>query len=128
MDNCFSTTTHAESAPERMQNTKIILLFNENTLRTSKKVVVLTTRFAEDEARERGLLKKGEFPENGCILWKRGGFCEKMHFWIPEVKRYRNAKEYQWFWGTFSNKSRSCTDCLYFFIKVLNFSEKCIFL
>ena len=35
--------------------------FDEKHVADIKKVLVLVTRFAEDEARERGLLKKGDF-------------------------------------------------------------------
>ena len=70
VDDCFSTTTHAESAPERMQNAKIILFLMKNTLRTSKQVLVLATRFAEYEARERGLLKRGIFLKMDALMEK----------------------------------------------------------
>ena len=58
-----------------MQNAKIILFLMKNTLRTSKKVFVLATRFAEDEARERGLLKMGIFLKIDAFYGKGADFA-----------------------------------------------------
>ena len=61
VDDCFSTTTHAESAPERMQNAKIILFLMKNMLRTSKKGLVLATRLQRARAGSSGSPEKWYF-------------------------------------------------------------------
>ena len=66
-----------------MQNAKIILFLMENTLRTSKKVLVMATRFAEDEARERGLLKRGSFLKIDAFYGKGTDVARKFLSGVP---------------------------------------------
>ena len=52
------------------------------------------------------------------LIWIKKHFCSenqhfhwKVHFWRPLLKHYESPKEYQWFWGTFSQKVHFMWKC-----------------